>query len=277
MANEYAVNSQDLTVVAEAIRTKGNTTESLVFPGGFAQAIADIKAGEDVEQATPTITVDSSGLITASATQAAGLVPAGTKSVTQQLPVKTAQTFVPTTFNQSIPAGAYLTGDQIIQGDGNLVAGNIKNGVSIFGVAGSYKGEEITTLYAYNHGDQCTSVTSGWSSSGGATFNSGYVALQGKVGAQVGMYTNGAIDMTPWNTMFVYAEVTQTQNNTGFQGSKLVSTSSGGAAAGWDYNVIGIFTKTIDVSSLSGYFSIHILMGMATGCKGNVYAVYFGK
>ena len=277
MANEYAVNSQDLTAVADAIRTKGGTSESLNFPGGFASAIANIKAGEDVEQATPTITVSSDGLITASATQEAGLVPAGTKSATKQLPTKTAQTFVPTTWNQSISAGLFLKDEQIIQGDGNLVSGNIKNGVSIFGVVGSYKGEEITTLYAYNHGDQCTSVSGGWASNGGATFYSGYVVLQGKGSGNFGMYSVGAIDMTPWKTMFVYAEVTNADYSTGFQGSCLVSSSSGGTAASWGHNTKEIFTKTIDVSSLSGYFSIRILMGASSGCRGNVYAVYFRK
>ena len=47
-----------------------------------------IKTGAlaDVTQATPAITVDAAGKITASATQAAGVVAAGTKSATKQLP-----------------------------------------------------------------------------------------------------------------------------------------------------------------------------------------------
>lgn len=42
MANEYFVNSADLTAVADAIRAKGETTESLVFPSGFVTAIENI-------------------------------------------------------------------------------------------------------------------------------------------------------------------------------------------------------------------------------------------
>ena len=48
-----------------------------------------------------------------------------------------AQTITPKTTDQTIAAGKYLSGIQTIKGDSNLIAGNIKKGVSIFGVAGS--------------------------------------------------------------------------------------------------------------------------------------------
>ena len=53
---------------------------------------------------------------------------------------KAAATITPGTTNQTIASGTYLTGTQTITGDANLVAGNIKNGVSIFGVNGTYTG-----------------------------------------------------------------------------------------------------------------------------------------
>lgn len=46
MANEYLVNSDDLTAVADAIRTKGGTSDALTFPGGFVDAVGAIQAGE---------------------------------------------------------------------------------------------------------------------------------------------------------------------------------------------------------------------------------------
>ena len=102
---------------------------------------------------TPTITVDSdTGEIAASvsATQSvtptvsAGYVSAGTAgtvtvsgSDTSQMTVQGAQTITPTTSSQTLAKGTFLTGVQTIAGDANLIAANIKSGVSIFGVAGS--------------------------------------------------------------------------------------------------------------------------------------------
>lgn len=72
-----------------------------------------IKTGTlaDVTQATPAITVDAAGKITASATQAAGVVAAGTKSATKQLTVQAAKTVTPSTSAQTAVAkGVFTTG-----------------------------------------------------------------------------------------------------------------------------------------------------------------------
>lgn len=90
-----------------------------------------------VEQATPSISVDTAGKITASATQSEGYVNGGTKSATKQLTVQAAQTITPGTSDKTIAAGKYLTGTQTIKGDSNLVPENIKKDVSIFGVTGT--------------------------------------------------------------------------------------------------------------------------------------------
>ena len=53
------------------------------------------------------------------------------------IPRKAAQTYMPGTKNQTIEAGQYLTGNQTITGDANLLPENIVSGKSIFGVEGS--------------------------------------------------------------------------------------------------------------------------------------------
>lgn len=60
----------------------------------------------------------------------------GTK-ITGSMTEKSAQTYTPSTSDQTINANQYLTGAQTIKGDTNLVASNIIAGKTIFGVAGS--------------------------------------------------------------------------------------------------------------------------------------------
>lgn len=67
----------------------------------------------------------------------------GTK-YTGSISSKSAQTYTPTTSDQTISAGQYLSGAQTIKGDANLQAQYIASGVSIFGVEGSLSSATIT-------------------------------------------------------------------------------------------------------------------------------------
>ena len=49
MANEDAVNAADLTAVADAIRAKAGVSDALVFPSGFADAVAGISTDGDMD------------------------------------------------------------------------------------------------------------------------------------------------------------------------------------------------------------------------------------
>lgn len=133
--------------------------DTVTVPSGYYASSASkaVDAGSAATPATtitatPSITIDSSGLITATVsgtqsvtpTVSAGYVSSGTAgtitvsgSDTEQLTTQAAQTITPTTSNQTIASGTYLTGTQTILGDADLVASNIKSGVTIFGVAGS--------------------------------------------------------------------------------------------------------------------------------------------
>ena len=109
----------------------------VTVPSGYYSGTTAVSMGKTI-QAIPTITVDSNGLITASATQTAGYVDAGTESSTYQLAFQAAKTITPSTVSQiAVSSGYYTGGDIAVAGDANLVAENIKSGVSIFGVNGT--------------------------------------------------------------------------------------------------------------------------------------------
>lgn len=104
-----------------------------------------------ITQATPSISISSSGLITSTSTQSeSGYMVSGNKSATKQLTTKGATTYTPTTKDQTIASGIYLTGTITIKGDSSLLPRNIKKGETIFGVTGTYETpidlDNITTM-----------------------------------------------------------------------------------------------------------------------------------
>lgn len=142
--SKVVVNAISSTYVGSGIaqRSASNLSASgsiVTVPSGYYAAQAT-KVVASATQATPTITVSTAGLITATATQAAGYIAAGSKSATKQLTVKAAATYTPGTANQTIASGQYLTGVQTIKGDTNLTAANIASGVTIFGITGTHQG-----------------------------------------------------------------------------------------------------------------------------------------
>lgn len=94
-------------------KTSGDLTASgatVTVPAGYYASQAT-KSVATATQATPSVSINSSGLITATATQTAGYVAAGTKSGTKQLTVQAAKTITPTKSSQTAVAkGKYTTG-----------------------------------------------------------------------------------------------------------------------------------------------------------------------
>lgn len=128
---------------------------TIVVPAGYYEdhASASVASGSAITPTTtitanPTIGVSSSGLITAEINASQNITPtvdpgyvssgtAGTVSVsgsnTSQLTTQAAQTIHPSTSDQTINYGRYLTGAQTIKGVtvSNLAASNIKSGVTV--------------------------------------------------------------------------------------------------------------------------------------------------
>ena len=92
----------------------------------------------------------------------AGYISSGTSGNTNvtlstNVTTKAEATYTPTTSDQTIASGTYLTGAQTISGDANLVASNIKSGVSIFGVAGT--GTDMLSAIAPERIDNTSGIT----------------------------------------------------------------------------------------------------------------------
>ena len=64
------------------------------------------------------------------------------QKVTGTITSVNAQTITPITTDQTVNGNVFLTGAITVAGDANLLAENIKSGVTIFGVTGTYTGEE---------------------------------------------------------------------------------------------------------------------------------------
>lgn len=98
------------------------------------------QAAKTITPSTSSQTAVASGVYTTGAVTVAAIP----SSYVKPSATKAATTYTPSTSNQTIAAGTYCSGAQTIKGDANLVAGNIKSGVSIFGVAGTMTaGEDV--------------------------------------------------------------------------------------------------------------------------------------
>ena len=130
--------------VLQSKEVSPSTSSQTVKPDSGYDGLSQVTVGAmpTATQATPSISVSSAGVITASATQTAGYVTAGTKSATKQLNTQAAKMVTPGTSDQTaVSSGVYTTGAVKVRGDANLLAANIKSGVSIFDVLGTFEGE----------------------------------------------------------------------------------------------------------------------------------------
>ena len=144
-----------MVTAGQATRTDklANLASNLSIPNtsDATAAASDIAHGKTAyvqgEKITGTSTKDAD---TSDATAVAGDILSGKTAyvdgakVTGSITSKSAQTYTPGTTDQTIASGQYLAGAQTIAGDADLVAGNIKSGVNIFGVTGTYQGTDTS-------------------------------------------------------------------------------------------------------------------------------------
>lgn len=134
------------------ITSNGTTTIPSGYHNGSGQITVNVPETTVANGTlgTPTISVSTSGKITAtSKVTTSGYISSGTtKSNTYNMSVYLGGTAKSGTTDQTISlAGKYCSGNLTISGDSNLKASNIKSGVSILGVTGTYTGGTTNMQY----------------------------------------------------------------------------------------------------------------------------------
>lgn len=155
-----------------ARRTSSNLTASgatVTAPAGYYASSAS-KSVATATQATPGIEVSSAGLITASATQTAGYVSAGTKSATHQLTTQAAKTITPTKSSQTaVSSGRYTTGavtvaaipaEYITTTDATATAAQINSGATAYVNGSKVTGTQVVQTCYTGTSDPASSLGS---------------------------------------------------------------------------------------------------------------------
>ena len=131
----------------KAISSDATGTEAEMLVGKTFYAAGQKKTGSMVNRGAWTNRLGINSKI---------VIPAGYHNgsgyVDQSITTKGAQIYTPSTVNQVISAGQYLSGAQTIAGDPNLVAGNIAKGKTIFGVTGTYNLPTGTRYFIVRNG-----------------------------------------------------------------------------------------------------------------------------
>ena len=148
--NGYESIDENGKKITGTIETKTSSDLSasgatVTVPAGY-YASSVSKSVSTVTQASPSLLIDTTNnCVKATCTQSSGYVTGGTTSGTYSFTKSAGNSYTPGTSQKSLFNSGlhYFTGGQYIDGDANLLSKNIKSGVSIFGVAGTYKGAEV--------------------------------------------------------------------------------------------------------------------------------------
>lgn len=151
-------------------------------------------------------------------------------------------TYTPGTSNQTLAAsGHYLASDIVVNGSSNLIASNIRKGVSIFGVTGTYV---KTPCDIYNAGT-FSNITSGFNNGGGYNYATRSITLNDNSIDLYGSFveeTNG----------YVFGRTASVNLTGNYSKLNIVASQSRGRASATIHRLLGL-ASTTTVSELSGF------------------------
>lgn len=292
MANEYAVNSADLTAVADAIRTKGETTESLAFPGGFVTAIENISAGAALNF------------------EVVGSTEQPENPAENTIWVNTDTEITGWTFSRNQPSDPSEGMVWIVNGVSDADEFNACEDVNIIVqvagakqyISGAWAIKSVSvcqneawivaTPYLLIGGDLCSETTGGWKiiyRNGHATkfsiTDSGFTSTATDIYPVANFQTANMIDVTNYNTLSATFNVTKAYNTNdggyivglgttklteGAHTSGSIYTSPYYCDAGYTRNALtgNNITITLNVADLSGtYYAMVIFNGCTAVCS----------
>ena len=117
------------------------TEQNKIIAGNIKKGVSILGVTGTCETGTTTSGIDTSdATATTSDIRKGKTAYVNGSKITGNMTERAGQDITPSTTDQYIAGSQYLTGTQKIKGDANLVAENIKSGISIFGVTGTYTG-----------------------------------------------------------------------------------------------------------------------------------------
>ena len=267
MANEYAVNQADLTGVADAIRTKGETAEALAFPDGFVSAIGAIQTGYELN-----FTVVGGTTAPANPTE-------------NTIWVNTDQAITSWVFSHNQPESPSDGMVWIVNGVSGVNEFDAVSDVSLrvqvesvkqyIGGAWAVKTTKVyqngvwneIILNLYKSGNEYVGTTGGWSNTNNANKYNTYLFIREAVSDDYvysNMHTNNKIDLTPYTVLNVRMKTAKTSSHsykTQIAVSSSASTCTGGNQSGvvtrtQPNNNTSEFVATLNIENVSGEYYI---------------------
>ena len=290
---EYLTNTTDLTKVASAIREKGGTSDSLVYPDGFVTAIQAIQTGTELQiivtvtsgatvtatkgskvvsgtsiNGTCTLTVPEAGTWSVKATHNGQT--SDTKSVTFTDRYTTSLTFFNATITVTVESGASV----VLKKGGTTIATKTSNGTAVFTVtetgaytvtatkngqttSGSVNVVSGTTSYSLTLSFVSSTLNNNEWSVIKSVSDAGQGANYWSIGDRKAVTLNGTVGKLSLSNVTTYAFIIGFNHNSSVEGSGRIHFQLAKTALSGGTDVCLCDSSYDSAVSATGYFSMN--------------------